>query len=186
MNVSLVAKRYANALFDLALEQNLVEEVYADSKLIVQTCADSRELRLFLNSPIINGEKKQAVMREIFEKKVHKITMTYLLIMVRKHREPFIPEIAKELKEVYQVYKNILTVKFKSPVLPDDQVRAEVNRLMKQYTGATIDLEPSVDEDLVGGFVLNWHDKQYDASIRRELDDLGRAIAKVNLYVKGF
>jgi F-type H+-transporting ATPase subunit delta len=186
MNVSLVAKRYANALFDLAIEQHLVEEVYADSKLIVKAARESRELRFFLKSPIINSEKKLHIIRAIFENKVHQMTLTYLEIMVRKHRESFIPEIARELKEVYQAYKNILVVQFKSPVLPDAAVTAEVNRLMARYTGATIELEPSVDEELIGGFVLTWKDKQYDASIRREIDDMRKAIAKLNLYVKGF
>ena len=186
MNISLVAERYAAALFELATEKNLVEEVYADSKLISQTCVNSRDLRLFLKSPIIHTEKKSAVLHAIFNQHVHQISMNYMLIMVRKNRESIIPEIALQVVELYQQFKNILTVHFTSPAPPDSEVRKKVIELMKSYTNSDIDLKAEIDESLIGGFVLSWKDKQYDASIRREIEEIRNAVAKVNLYKKGF
>jgi F-type H+-transporting ATPase subunit delta len=186
MNVSLVSERYAKALFELALEKGAVEEVYQDSLLIAKTCETSRDLRLLIKSPIINSGKKLTILQDIFEKSINIISLTYLLIMVRKNREAFIPAIAHEYIELYQAYKNILTVHFKSPVLPDEATRKQVIGLMEKYTKANINLTAEVDDSLIGGFILNWDDKQYDASIRREIDDLRIAIAKVNLYKKGF
>ena len=186
MNVSLVAERYAKALFELALEKSAVEEVYHDSLLISQACGNIRELRLLLKSPIINSGKKLTILQEIFGKEINHLTLTYLLIMVRKKRESFIPAIAIKFIELYQAYKNILTVYFKSPILPDEATRQQVLALMEKYTMADIDLKSEIDESLIGGFILNWKDKQYDASIRREIDDMRIAIAKINLYKKGF
>jgi F-type H+-transporting ATPase subunit delta len=186
MNVSLVAERYAKALFELALEKGVVEEVYQDSLLISGTCENSRDLRLLLKSPIISSGKKLAIIREIFGPVTNPLSLTYLLIMIRKNLESFIPAIATHLAELYQIYRNILTVHFKSPVLPDEATRNQVLSLMKKFTTADIDLKSEIDKSLIGGFVLSWHDKQYDASIRREMDDLRIAIAKINLYKKGF
>ena len=186
MNLSLVSERYAKALFDLALEKGEVEEIYQDSLLITRTCEENRELRLLVKSPIINSGKKLAILQDIFGKSLRKLTMTYLLIMVRKNRESFIPAIAGQLAELYLAYRNILTVHFKSPLLPDAETRKQVMLLMEKFTQANVDLKTEIDESLIGGFVLNWKDKQYDASIRRDIDDLRIAIAKVNLYKKGF
>jgi F-type H+-transporting ATPase subunit delta len=186
MNVSLVAERYAKALFKLALEQGTVEEVYQDNMLISNTCVNNKELRLLLKSPIINSGKKLTILQEIFGKDIHAITMTYLLIMVRKNRESFIPAIAAQFLDIYQVYHNILTVHFTSPILPDTDVREQVLELMKKYTQSDINLTAEIDESLIGGFILNWQDKQYDASIRREIDNMRIAMAKVNLYKKEF
>ncbi len=186
MNVSLVAERYAKALFELALEKSVETEIYHDSLLIIKACAESKELRLLLKSPIINSGKKLTILNEIFSKSIHPITMTYLLIMVRKNRESFIPAIAVQLVELHQAYRNILTVNFKSPVFPDAETRQQVISLMEKYTKADIDLKTEIDESLVGGFVLKWKDLQYDASIRREIDDIRNAITKINLYKKGF
>lgn len=120
MNVSLVAERYAKALFELSLEKGLAEEAYRDSLLISNTCENSRELRLLLKSPVINSGKKLTILKEIFGKEINNLTLTYLLIMVRKNREAFIPAIAIQFIALYQVYRNILTVHFKSPILPDE------------------------------------------------------------------
>jgi F-type H+-transporting ATPase subunit delta len=186
MNVSLVAERYAKALFELALENGAEEEVYQDSLLITRTCEQSKELRLLLKSPIINSGKKLTILRDIFENNINKISLTYLLIMVRKNREAFIPAIAIQVVELYQEYRNILTVHFKSPVLPSPETRKQVLELMKNYTQSDVDLKAEIDESLIGGFILNWKDLQYDASIRREIENLRSAIAKINLYKKGF
>jgi F-type H+-transporting ATPase subunit delta len=186
MNVSLVAERYAKALFELALEKGAEEEVYQDSLLITKTCEESKELRLLLKSPIINSGKKLTILQAIFENNIHKISLTYLLIMVRKNREAFIPAIAIQVVELYQEYRNILTVHFKSPVLPNPETRKQVLELMKNYTQSEVDLKAEIDESLIGGFILNWKDLQYDASIRREIENMRIAIAKINLYKKGF
>jgi F-type H+-transporting ATPase subunit delta len=154
--------------------------------LISKTCKESKELSLLIKSPIINSGKKLTILQEIFGGNINSLTLTYLLIMVKKKRESFIPAIATQLAELHQSYRNILTVHFKSPVLPDDATKKEVLNLMKQHTGAEIDLKAEIDASLIGGFILNWQDKQYDASIRREIEDLRIAIAKINLYKKGF
>ena len=184
MNVSLVAERYATALFDLALEQKAVEEVYQDSLLVSKTCEESKDLRLLLDSPIVNSGKKLAILLEIFEKKVNPITMTYMRIMVTKNREKFIPFIALKMVDLYNAFKNILIVHFKSPVLPDQVTKQQVIDLMQHYTKSDIELRPEIDASLIGGFILSWNDKQYDASIRREIEDMRSAITRVNLYKK--
>jgi F-type H+-transporting ATPase subunit delta len=182
----LVAERYAKALFDLAIEKNQVEEVYQDNNLIASTCEESRELKLLLKSPIINSVKKGHILKEIFSRKVSNLTLTYLLIMVRKKRESFIPEIAQELVDLYLTYKNILKVHFSSPAVPDEEIRAQVVKIMEHYTKSKILLSSEIDEELIGGFVITFQDKQYDASIRRDIENMRAAIAKVNLYKKGF
>jgi F-type H+-transporting ATPase subunit delta len=186
MNVTLVAERYATALFDLALEQKAAEEIYQDSLLVSRTCENSKDLRLLLDSPIVKSGKKLVILEEIFGKNVHPISMIYMRIMVKKNRENLIPGIALKMVDLYNDFKNVLIVHFKSPVLPDQVTTRQVLDLMRKYTGAEVELEPEVDGSLIGGFVLSWKDKQYDASIRREIEEMRHAIAKVNLYKKGF
>jgi F-type H+-transporting ATPase subunit delta len=139
-----------------------------------------------LKSPIINTGKKLVILEAVFKGNLHEITLAFLMIMVRKNREAIIPEIAAKLDDIYKEYKNILTVHFASPVTPDETVRKQVLALMEKYTLATIDLKTEINESLIGGFVIRWKDKQYDASIKREIENLRNAIAKINLFKKGF
>ena len=186
MNRSLVSERYAAALFELSVEKSTVEAVNADMKTILKACEQSKDLRLLLKSPIIHTGKKLKIIHQIFSAVVHPMTLAYLEIMARKRRERYLQEVAMEFNELYGEYKNILTVHFKSPVPPDETVTRQVIELMKRYTGANIDLHSEIDESLIGGFMLRWKDKQYDASIRRELENLRNSIAKINLYKKEF
>ena len=64
------ASRYAKAFIDLALEQNSLESAYTDMKYIAEVCASTHEFVTFLKSPIIKTDKKQAVLKEIFNDKL--------------------------------------------------------------------------------------------------------------------
>ncbi|MEI6454994.1 MAG: ATP synthase F1 subunit delta [bacterium] len=186
MNVSLVASRYANALFELAVEKNDVEQVLSDASVIMDVCSKSRDLQLFLKSPVIHSDKKGVVIKEVFGKSVGKLTLTFMLVLIRKRREKYIPEIVKEVIVKIKEYKNILTVHFKSVIAPDTETKRMVLEVMKNYSKSNIELIEEIDASLVGGFVLSWHDKQYDASIMRQIDRMKKGLARINLYKKGY
>ncbi len=56
---------------------------------------------------------------------------------------------------------------------------------MSEKSDATVKLTEEVDEDLIGGFVLEFDDKQFDASIQRQISNLKKEF-EVNLYIKGY
>jgi F-type H+-transporting ATPase subunit delta len=179
-----VAVRYARSLFEFALERKELEPVYGDVRLLKKACEESKELRRLLKSPIVQTEKKEKVIAKLFGDKVSALTLGFLLLLVRKRREPFIPGIANAFVEQYQDHSNILPVNVKTVSPLTEVMQKEMLEVMKQYTDAAVELSGSVDPELIGGFVLSWKDKQYDASISHEIEKLRRAIGKINLYVK--
>ena len=184
MNTSLIAQRYAKAIFDLALEMNVVEEVKDDMELIHTVCADSHDLRLMLKSPVIRPEKKMKVLEEIFGREVNEMSLRYLMIVTRKKREMYIPQIATGFIEVYKQFKNIFTVHLSSASALTDELRRKVIALLEDQTKGSIDLHEEVKKDLVGGFVLSYDDYKYDASITYQLKKLKKAAAEMNFYVR--
>jgi len=182
---SLLAERYAKAFFKLALEQDLEERVSADMQGVASLIRESRELRIFLHAPVINPGKKEKILKEILGKTVHPLTLSFILLLVRKRREAHIPDITFEYLELYNEYHHIVRVLLRSPVAATEEIRREVSGVMKKFTDAEIVLEEKIEPDLIGGFVLNWKDNQYDASIRKQLSRLNRAVARINLYKKG-
>jgi len=186
MNVSLIAERYANALFELSLEKNMIEKTLTDARVVLDICTQNHDLQLFFRSPIIYSDKKITIIRKIFSESVSNLMLTFMLVLIRKRREQFIPEIAKRIIEQIKEYKNILTVYFRAPVEPDSETRKKILEVVNQYSKADVELVGEIDEALIGGFVLSWKDKQYDASISRQLDQLKRDVTRFNLYLKGF
>ncbi|MDP4280696.1 MAG: ATP synthase F1 subunit delta [Bacteroidota bacterium] len=181
-----IAAPYAKALFDLAMEQPDPEKILADIHLVNNVCAENRTFRLMLKSPIINSGKKLKVIDAIFASKVEKLTLSFLHILIRKNREMFLQDIVAGFINLYKKYKGILTTKLKTatPVTPD--IRKAVIALMEKQTGKKIDLVEEIRDELIGGFILEWEDKQYDSSILNDIKKLRLGIARINLYLKGF
>jgi len=186
MRISLVAERYAKAVFEMAVEKQQVDAVYADALELASVCRENRLFVFMLKSPVISEEKKEKILTDLFGKRFHQITLQFLLILVRQNREVFIPEIARNLIELYKKYKHILTVYLTMAVPATEAIRNKVKEIIKDYTKWKIDLVQEIDSDIIGGFILNWSDMQYDAGIHYQIERLRRSSARVNLYKKGF
>ena len=102
-----LARRYAKSLHGLAQERGIVEEVFNDMSVVSRTCAASRELSVFLKNPIVHADKKDAVIRALFQDKLSQISFTFLEIITRKRRERHLEEIAVEFVALYKAEKGI-------------------------------------------------------------------------------
>ena len=184
MYVTLISERYAKALFEMAVERNALEEVYQDVLRLAGLIRESRPLKLFLRAPIINPGKKRMVM-DVILKGFNPVTIAFIDLLVKKRRESTIPAIVTQFIELYNHYKNIIVLRVKTAVPLDKELRGQLNSVMAGYTKANIELIEELDESVIGGFILTWDDKQYDASIQKQLERMKKAGAKINLYVKG-
>ena len=164
-----VAKRYAKSLLDLAKERGELEAINNDMKLLADVCESSHDLRVLLGSPIINGDKKLAILKRVFSGKISALSMSFFEIITNKGRESQLEGIAKEFIRILKEYKGIQTAIVTSAVGLDDKLRSEVYNIIKTSLNSEIELIEKVDKDLIGGFILRVGDKQYDASIARDL-----------------
>lgn len=178
-----VAARYAKSLLDLALEKGILEPVYNDMQFILNTCKSSRDLVLFLQSPIIKTDKKIAVLKEIFEGKIGPVTHAFINIITVKKREAHIEEIAESFVNQYKRHKNVLTAIVTSAVGLDDTLRKQVLDVVKRSINTEVELVEKVNKELIGGFVLRIGDQQVDASIHRMVRELSKSFSE-NPYVK--
>ncbi|MBE0646686.1 MAG: ATP synthase F1 subunit delta [Bacteroidales bacterium] len=186
MRISLVSERYAKALFELAVEKKQEDAIYSDALELVSVCQENKLFVLVLKSPVISEEKKEKILRDLFEKRFNEMTMKFLLILVRKNRELYIPQIAQKLITMYKEYKEILPVTLTTAIPMTEAIRNRVTTIMKDYTKWQIELIQKIDPAIIGGFILNWEDLQYDASIYYQIERMRRGTAKINLYKKGF
>jgi len=72
MNYSKIAQRYSKAIFDLAIEQNLLEEIKEDMMLFSRVNKENNEYRKILKCPVVKQYKKAQIIDAIFSKKVQK------------------------------------------------------------------------------------------------------------------
>ncbi|MEI7595299.1 MAG: ATP synthase F1 subunit delta [Bacteroidota bacterium] len=180
-NVKL-SKRYAKALFDLAHEKGLLDVVTADMIVIHETLVASRELLSVLNSPIINNDKKIAVLRDVFAAHVNEISLSFLKILATKNRESFLDEIAFQFKVLYKEHDGIKTATVKTPIALNVETKNQLLQLVINATQSKVELTEEIDKDMVGGIVLKFDGKEYDASVHTKMVQL-RSEFNTNIYV---
>lgn len=173
MKGSRAGKRYAKAFIGLAKEQSILEAVHKDVLLIQNTLHESNELLLLLESPIVKTEKKIHILKEIYEGKLHELTMRFLLMLAEQKRESALPSVLSSFIEIYNIEHGIASVDVTTAVeLDKDSRKKLIEKLRSSYSFENIDLKEHVDEKLIGGMIVRIGDKQIDESVRRKLNEI--------------
>ncbi|HHH49684.1 MAG TPA: ATP synthase F1 subunit delta [Saprospiraceae bacterium] len=186
MSVARIAFRYAKSLIDLASEQNKLDRVLEDMESFLHA-TKNRDFYLLLKSPIVNTTKKQAIFKELFKDKYDEMTFAFLNIILTKGREAFLPDIANDFITQYKKLSKITTVKLITAVPLGEAALEKIKAklLDSAATQQKIELETVVNKDLIGGFVLEFDNQLYDASVAHKLEQLKKEFSK-NHFVKAF
>ncbi len=182
MSVTRIATRYAKSLVDLAIEQNKLDRIKEDVQAF-EKATNQRDFQMLMKSPIVKGDKKWKILQEIFEGKFDPLTMAFMKILVSKGRESYLPEIAREFNSLFKQRNEISSVKIiTAKKLSDAALEAIKSKLVgSSNTYKNIEIETEVQEDLLGGFVIEFDDRLYDSSVKHKLEKLRKEF-KDNLY----
>ncbi len=181
-----IAARYTKSLIALAVERGELQAVHSDMQLL-EKALQNRGLHLLMKSPIVPADKKLAVVKALFEGKVSALTLGYLQLLIRKGREAYLPEITREFFHQYKVIQRITSVRIISAAPLSDAVVAQIKQRIQASGLANENLEitTQIDPSLIGGFILGFDDKRYDASLVSRLAALKAEFSK-NQYVREF
>ncbi len=180
-----VAHRYAKSLIDLAQEQNKLDVIKADMDTL-RGMAANRDFLLLLRSPVVSVQKKMAVINALLPGKVDEMTLSFVRLMVNKGREAALPEIAVAYLDQFKEIRHISTVKVTSAVPLSQAALDEIkaNLVKSGVTESKIDLHTSIDPELIGGYILEFEGRIYDASVASQLADMRKTFQQPNLHVK--
>ena len=183
MSLKRISTRYAKSLISLAKERGELEKVHDDVQLF-QEVAKNKDFASLLRSPIINVDKKRAVVKALFGGKTTELTEKFLNIVLTKGREAYLPAIMSEYIEQYKSIKGVSNLTVTSAEkLSDAAIEAIKQKLIAQNAiTSNVEVVTKVDPKLIGGFILEFGDELYDASIARKLNILKKDFTG-NLYV---
>ena len=170
MKNSKTARRYTQALLQLARDQHSLDVVSQDFASIQTLINSSVELESFLKNPLIPRAKQISVLEELFQVKVSPLTLTFLKFLAERKKLKLLLQICQETARIYAHMKGILKVCLTSAVsMKKDQVQAICDKL-RDYFGKTIEAQTQVDPALLGGFKIVVNDLVYDLSIKNKLN----------------
>lgn len=173
-----ISSRYAKSLIDFALEQNKLDRIYEDVLNLKQACT-IREFVLLCKSPIVPNGKKEQIFKALFETYFDPITFGFFNILLKKGREIYIPEIVEDFLLQYEALnkRTRVTLSTATPLNQEliDDIKSKLTSA--SATRDNIDLETKVKPELIGGFVLEFDDNLYDASIAHQLQNLKKTFS---------
>lgn len=167
-----VASRYAQSLFDVASQQNIVPSVSDDLNAITAALDSDPRFKTFITNPAMNRESKLKLMESVFSDRVTALTMQLFRLLLEKRREGLIGLVAQEFDRFRRAASNTLFAQVVSAKpLADAEQKAIVNKLetsSKQKVEATFD----VDESLLGGVKVHVGNSVMDGTVRGTLNRL--------------
>ncbi len=173
-----VARRYAQAVFELAHEGDAVEQVGRELRTAYGAIDSDDGTRNFFYAPIIDRAEKQRILLETFGQSLGDVAMHTLLLLVRKRRERLLREIVEQyalLEQAERGAKPLLVSTARE--LTADQVNDLVARLSKLY-GAKFDVTTEVDPELIGGMRIQMTDKRIDGTVAGRLESFARDLTQ--------
>jgi F-type H+-transporting ATPase subunit delta len=164
-----VARRYAQALFDLARDKGLIDQVDDELGMVVSIIDANPQLRTVLDDVLIPDEAKRNLVSKLFAGKVSDLVMNFLLMVIRKRRESQIPAMYRSFLELANEARGIVEVEVRSATqLPEETVRNLEAKLMKRL-GKRIKFQTQVVPELLGGLVVRVGDELMDGSVKTRL-----------------
>lgn len=167
-----VSYRYAKALFESVVEQQIEERVYNDLLIILQILKLVPELRNIAKKPLISPIRKKKLYQEVFSDKVTQPTLNFIIFLVDKDRDYLLRDIILQFQKLYFEYKGYLPVEIYLPKEFDENIKQSIIDKIAKNTGKKIIPKFIIDPSIIGGFKIKIDDWVYDASLRNKLNAL--------------
>ncbi len=181
MNHSAIAVRYAKAFFATAKEKSLLDSLKTDIELVFSVCTESADFILLLESPIVQTSKKAQLISSIFNGKVNKLTLSFLMLITENKREIHIPGICRNFLGLTRKDQNKKSALLTTASEIDSKSIKKIEQLLGKELNATIELSTNIKPEIIGGLIVRLDDKQYDASIATQLNKIKQKLLESEL-----
>jgi len=182
MIVTKLTRAYAKALLDLAEEQKQIGRVYADLKTINAALKDSRELAVFVKSPVVKTLQKRKILREVFESAVSQLTLEFVDLLVNHGRENKMVDIFFAFTELYNEKFDIQKAFVTTAYALSESEQAKITARLAEALRKNIELRLEVKPEVLGGINIRFGDQQYDGTLASRLREMKQNF-QTNQYV---
>ncbi len=163
-----IARRYATAIFDLAIKQDTLDRTLEDVKEIARLLAH-RKLAYLLQEPKIPAKRKETAIRQALASRVLPTSLNLALLVVQRQLVEGMGTIATELEQMVLAYRNQAVAEVTTATPIDDAQSTLVKQALEHTTGRTIIMHTRVEPSILGGVVARVGDEVIDGSVRSRL-----------------
>jgi F-type H+-transporting ATPase subunit delta len=175
-------RRYALALFDAGVSEEIVEQVHDDVVGFSRLLEVEPSLARFLGSlRVTSEEKKDLIVRAIGER-ASGLFVKFVLLLIDKKRVDEFAEIADAFVRLYEDHKEIIRVGVVTAVELDAELERKAKATIERRTGKSARIVKRVDPGIIGGMIVLAGDRIIDGSIRSQLGELRRELLQTRVH----
>ncbi len=172
------ARRYAEAAFEIGRADGTLDAWERDMATIQATMRHP-DLSRLLQHPAIPFAEKERVLRRVMGRGVAAAPINLVLLMVRRGRPGAIEPMIARFSELLRRERGIALAQVRTALPLDEGQRAEIASRLRALTGSQVEMDETVDPDLIGGVAVRIGDRLYDASVRSRLERLRARLTAV-------
>jgi F-type H+-transporting ATPase subunit delta len=174
-----VGARYAQALFDLAKDSDLIAVIEADLKSLKAMMAESADLRRFLPSQIFKSDVKGRVLLALADAgEFNAITKKFLGFLSQNQRVAALPSIITSFEQLSAAHRGVVTADVVTAVKMTAAQTKAVAAALQKALGKAPEIETRIDPSILGGIKVRVGSRLFDASLRSKLDSLKFALKR--------
>jgi F-type H+-transporting ATPase subunit delta len=170
------AHAYADALFEVGKEKGKLDALRDQLGQFADAVDGTRDLQVFFFSPYFSSAEKIDGAKRAIEGADPEF-VNFLALLIEKGRVPEIFRIRRQFEELWKHENRRIDVTVTSAVELDPAVVSKIGEEIQRQTGQEVELASRVDEEILGGVVLQVGNMVLDASIRSRLEKLRKSVA---------
>jgi F-type H+-transporting ATPase subunit delta len=179
---SRIARKYAAALFSSSKRIQQLEGISADLEAISDLLIKFPHLKIFLESPQISEKEKEELFAISFKERISEALYSFLLLVLSKHRIPYLLHMAKEFKKLVKEDQGIVSARLISARQLEPSVSNALKVELEKTSGKKVEMETQIDPALIGGMIIILGDRIIDRSIRHQLSQLKEQMSAIRVY----
>ena len=178
--VSGVAERYANALFELALESGELEKVESDLKGFAGLIDESADMKRLVRSPVFSADDQYRAVSAVLDKAGIGGLVANLIKVAAKNRRLFaVPDMITAYGRLLARHRGEVSAEVTSADSLSDAHVDDLKSALKASLGKDVTLETHVDPSLIGGLIVKVGSRMIDGSLKTKLNSLKLAMKEV-------
>lgn len=176
MKNTVLARRYAKALFELAVERKILDTIQNEVRSFSQSLDDNLQFRLFFFAQDVSKKQKREKIEELMQDRVSNVFFNFVLVLLKKNREFIFPEIVKEFQSIVDKHHRKINALAITAQPLDEKSSSKLKSLLDKTFDADVRIRNDIDASILGGIVVNVEGHVFDGSLQSQLarlkDDL--------------
>jgi F-type H+-transporting ATPase subunit delta len=177
-----VAKRYAHALFNVALKRGTIDIVSSEIFQLKSFSDKDKRFIGFLAAPQVPTEQKVEMVKTLFTTRLSPSLLSFLLLLIEKSRVSYLGEIAREFEKLVEDYRGLIRARVTTAIHVEEGYKNRLREKLMAITNKNVEILHRIDKNILGGIIVQLNYNIIDNSVKSQLDTLKHDLMSLKVY----